>query len=216
MKGVAFMDSTDKYLGFVPSNASGAASLVFDGAWDVSGSAWSFSGGSVAVNAIVASGLYGSGTVTPKSQFSGGYAVPTPSSPLTPLSMDYSSANALAVAPGDTTGTWTTTELTVSIDSSGLLAGALSGPTYGHCALSGTIAPKEPATAKNLYAMNIALAHSSPGSCSLETALGQYQGYGAITFTNVGAAGAPLFARSFTLLVRTSNHVWFAAELVKQ
>jgi len=219
MQGVAFIDSTNQYLGFRPANA-GVAALLFDGAWDISTPSWSFSSGSLVSNASggIASvgGLYGSGMVTPTLQFQGAYSTFDPNGPQTAFSMDYSQANALAVASGDTAGTWASNELTISVDANGVIAGNADGPKFGVCGVSGTVAPKQAGTSKNLYAVSVALADVTPNSCFLATTSGSYDGYGAITFADTGTSGAPFFVRTFTLLARASNHAWFATELQKQ
>jgi hypothetical protein len=211
-QGLAFIDQADNYLGF-------ESGLLFVGGWDVAGLNWSFSSSSVFYSGSggvpITSGLYGSGSMMPNSQFQGTYALFSPSNTPVSFSMDYSIANALAVAPGDLVGTWSSAQASIAIDAGGVVSGSASGPGFNACALSGSVTPQQPGTSKNIYAVSITLADVTPGSCFMDTTRGPYQGYGAITFANTGTSGAPFFVRTFTLLAR-ENGFWFAMELAKQ
>jgi hypothetical protein len=219
-QGIAFITPTDKYLGFSPPSAT-QAGVLFDGSWDVSGSAWSFAAGSVfylgSGSVPITSGLYGSGTVTAPSPFQGEYRLFSPGATPTSFSMDYSVANALAVSPGDMAATWGNGQVVIGIDGSGVLSGSANGSAFGTCAMSGSVVALEPGANKNLFAVSITLTDVAPASCLLDTTRGPYEGYGAITFANTGSSGSPFFTRSFTLLTKIgSGSSWFAVEVIRQ
>lgn len=206
--GMAFIDAAGNYLGFE------STSHLLDGVWELSGTQWAFTASSFFFNSgsgiPIATGLAGSGTVTPRSGFEGTYGAISPS---LPLAHDYAAANALAVGQADAAGTWTATTLSVVITASGDMTGRMTSVSAGDCSLAGTVLQASPGTAKNLYAVTVTPSNGPSGTCDLKN--GQtYQGHAAITFTNTGTAGAPFYVRSMTFIVRKDGS-WFAAELPK-
>ncbi|HEX6707843.1 MAG TPA: hypothetical protein VF169_24075 [Albitalea sp.] len=206
--GIAFVSAAGKFLAFASS------SLLFDGSLTPSaGNQWSFDAGSVAANASFAAEVTGSGSVAPNSQFGGSYT--SLASGADTLSYDYSSGNALAASQSDVTATWSATGASFTVASDGTFNGGFIGGTFGACTLHGSVLHAQPATLKNLFAVSFSALDGTSGPCHLDTTQ-VYDGYAAISFVNVGSAGTPLYVRSLTVLVRTTNHSWVAAQLVKE
>lgn len=209
--GIAFIDPAGNFLGFQPN--------LFDGAVTVAGTNWDFAPGSSWANTSggvpIVTGLYGTGTVTLRSRFEGSYTLFSPGGAGTAFSYDYSVANALAATASDVVGTWSATNLSVSVSSLGALSGTTSGSDFGVCNLTGTVTQVSPGTSKNMFAVSATPSAASSGTCLLDTTR-PFTGYAAITFANIGSAGSPLYVRSLTVMVRKfTPYGWFAAELVK-
>jgi hypothetical protein len=208
---MAFIDTAGRYLGFESTYQ------LLDGGWQLNGDQWSFTTSnpvsiiSITDGAVpIASGLPGSGTVNPRVRFEGMFGFNTTLT--TAFAHDYAIANSLAVSQADLAGTWAATNrLSVSIDGTGAMTGRLTGAVEGDCALAGSVLQAATGTAKNMFTVSLAPSTGMTGACNLKT--GQvYEGFAAITFTDIGPSGAPFHVRSLTFIVRKDSS-WFAGEL---
>jgi hypothetical protein len=217
-QGLAFVDATGKYVGFWPGSAT-LLPLLFEAGLNVSGSNWSFADPSfyfaISGGIPFSSGVYGGGSFTPHVQVQGTYTLVSPSGTSTPFSLEYSVGNALAVTSADVVGRWGTGEIALEVDANGALTGTAGGAGFNACAVSGLVTHAA-GNLKNIYSVSMTLVDVTPGSCFADKQHGAYQGYAAITFADIGGSGAPIYVRRFTVLARTSFHIWFASELARR
>jgi hypothetical protein len=212
-KGLVFVDGEERHVGYQEGRA-GNVPITWSGTWQFTGSSWAFAaGGEYALEQPVrfAFPLAGGGTFNARSSFGGAFG--TGSSLNETMAYEYSVANALAVAPADLVGRWSSASQTLTIAADGTVTGMIAHASIGSCIVSGTVVPTSPGTAKNMFDMTLTGTALQNSYCDMEGRNAQTF-KAAITFANTGQNGVPFYRRALTVFGVVIGG-WSVGELLK-
>ncbi|QEZ43189.1 hypothetical protein D2917_02370 [Cupriavidus oxalaticus] len=192
---------------------------VLGGTFQFSGSTWTLGSDTVVENGFVNLAT-GSGTITPANRLDGSYTT-TPGGVSKTLAAIYDPANALAVEQSSISGSWKQNAFAMQIDDTGNLTGTYTSGTRV-CDLKGTVVLATPASAKNLYVVDVEPSVSpQPGNtgCALSTGV-PHKGYAAIRFAPVDGAivvnSNTRYLRTLLMVARTGTGGYFMTQMSRQ
>ena len=173
---------------------------------------WNFDSGSSELF-ISSVPINGSGTVSQTKTLAGTYNYNTnPTATPKSVQLTYSVANALAVDQTSVSGTWTSTGISLVIDSAGTLSGTTSGASLGTCSLTGTAPLTTQNSKKNLYGLSFV---ATGTGCNL-TLNSAYTGHAAIEFIPAGTFVNQGYYRGLAFIVKTAGGAALSAIPKKQ
>jgi hypothetical protein len=189
-KTTAFIDPQNdlSYL----STVGTIAMSEFFGVLTPTTSSWTLASGGQFQLAFYYTASAGTGSFTANNSFTGSYVA---NGTTTNLSWTYDPANALAVTQSSVAGTWTETNTSLTISSSGALSGTMS-----NCPVTGTMMLATSGSSQNLYTLNVTTGTGS--SCQIPNTT--LSGNAAIVFLPI--ANSSLYARSILYVNHSANN----------
>lgn len=213
-KGLVFVDSQERHLGY-QEGRPGNVPISWNGTWEFTGSSWAFAAGgeysAEHTGVRIVSPLAGGGTFNTRSSFTG--VLGSGSSLDDTMAYAYSVANALAVAPGDLAGRWSSASQTLTIAADGSVTGMIAHASIGSCIVSGKAVSTFPGTAKNMFDLTLTGTALQNSYCDMEGKSAQVF-KAAITFSNTSQDSTPFYRRALTFF-GTVIGGWSIGELLR-